>query len=65
VLIRLPLDEWSVKVSDGWPEDPPEDVALSVWAGVLPIRAEFGTPIAAPDLPSGIEPPTYLATWQA
>jgi nitroimidazol reductase NimA-like FMN-containing flavoprotein (pyridoxamine 5'-phosphate oxidase superfamily) len=53
-VLELPLDEWSVKVSDSPPEDPPEDVELPIWAGTLPIRASYGEPVAAPDLPPGI-----------
>lgn len=49
-VVALPLDEWSVKVSDGPPEDPDEDLAEPVWAGVLPLRLAAGTPVDAPDL---------------
>jgi nitroimidazol reductase NimA-like FMN-containing flavoprotein (pyridoxamine 5'-phosphate oxidase superfamily) len=63
MLLRLPLLEWSVKVSDRWPDDPPEDLAEPVWAGVLPITSTFGTPLPAPDLTPMIEPPDYVAQW--
>jgi uncharacterized protein len=48
VVLALPLTEWSVKVSDGPPEDPPEDLDWPVWAGVIPIAETLGTPIPAP-----------------
>jgi nitroimidazol reductase NimA-like FMN-containing flavoprotein (pyridoxamine 5'-phosphate oxidase superfamily) len=64
-VLALPLDEWSVKVSDGWPDDPPEDVHLPIWAGVLPMRHGFDAPLPAPDLPSGIAPPDYVGGWLA
>ena len=64
-LLALPIDEWSVKVSDGWPEDEPDDAGLPIWAGVLPIQRSFGAPIDAPDLPPGLEPPAYLRRWLA
>lgn len=64
--LALALDEWSVKVGDGPPEDEPEDYTeepwASVWAGVLPLHQVDGTPI--PDSPTqerGIALPTYLA----
>ena len=38
LVLALPLDEWSVKVSDGPPDDAAEDLDLPVWAGVLPLR---------------------------
>ena len=59
-VLALPLDEWSVKVSDGWPDDAPEDMDLDVWAGVLPLHEAAGVPVAAPDLPPGTALPAYL-----
>jgi hypothetical protein len=49
-VLALPLDEWSVKVSDGPPDDPAADLDAGVWAGVLPLRTVTGEPVAAPDL---------------
>jgi uncharacterized protein len=62
-LLRMPLREWSVKVSDGWPDDPVEDLPEPVWAGVLPIESAFGTPLPTPDLQQPYDPPPYLARW--
>jgi uncharacterized protein len=62
-LLRMPLTEWSVKVSNGWPDDPVEDLHEPVWAGVLPIEATFGAPVPTPDLDGPYEPPAYLAHW--
>lgn len=42
-------DNWSLKVGDGWSEDPEEDVASDVWAGVVPITMTYGEPRRAPD----------------
>jgi uncharacterized protein len=57
--LRLPIgaDNWSVKVGDGWPEDPEEDVAGDAWAGVVPMTVTYGEPQAAPDLTEGIPVP--------
>lgn len=49
-VLRLPLDEWSVKVGSGFGEDPDEDLDEPVWAGVLPMRVAYGAPVDAPDL---------------
>lgn len=51
-VLALPLDECSVKVSAGPPDDPTEDLAWPVWAGVIPIHEHLGQPVPAPDLVS-------------
>ncbi|HEY0902841.1 MAG TPA: pyridoxamine 5'-phosphate oxidase family protein [Marmoricola sp.] len=61
LVLALPLEEWSVKVSDGPPDDAPEDLDAPVWAGVLPIVTAYGEPLPAPDLrgdPPPWTPPT-------
>jgi nitroimidazol reductase NimA-like FMN-containing flavoprotein (pyridoxamine 5'-phosphate oxidase superfamily) len=57
LVLALPITEWSLKVSDGWPDDPPEDVAGPAWAGIVPMMAGYAAPLAAPDLRTGITPP--------
>ena len=62
LVLALPLDDWSLKISDGWPEDEDDDVAGPAWAGVVPVREVYGEPLAAPDLRTGIAvPPSVLA----
>jgi nitroimidazol reductase NimA-like FMN-containing flavoprotein (pyridoxamine 5'-phosphate oxidase superfamily) len=63
MVLALPLDEWSVKVSDGPPEDPPEDLDEPVWAGVLPIVTSYGEPVPAPDLRGDPALPPDLERW--
>jgi nitroimidazol reductase NimA-like FMN-containing flavoprotein (pyridoxamine 5'-phosphate oxidase superfamily) len=60
-VLALPIETWSLKVSDGWPEDPPEDVAGDAWAGVVPIAPRYGYPRPAPDLRDGIAVPASVA----
>jgi nitroimidazol reductase NimA-like FMN-containing flavoprotein (pyridoxamine 5'-phosphate oxidase superfamily) len=55
--LTLPILEWSLKVSAGWPDDPDEDVAGDAWAGVVPLVSTYTGPLAAPDLRDGIEVP--------
>lgn len=59
LVLRLAIGDanWSLKVSDGWPEDPPEDVEAGVWAGVVPMSVHFGEPRRAPDCPAEIPVP--------
>jgi uncharacterized protein len=49
--LRLPIgpENWSLKVSAGWSDDPDEDVASGVWAGVVPMSVAYGAPLPAPD----------------
>lgn len=62
LLLRLAIGDanWSLKVSDGWPEDPPEDVEAGVWAGVVPLSVAFGAPQRAPDCPESIPVPASV-----
>jgi nitroimidazol reductase NimA-like FMN-containing flavoprotein (pyridoxamine 5'-phosphate oxidase superfamily) len=59
-VLRVPLDEWSVKVSTGFSEDPDEDLHQPVWAGVVPLRVALGTPLDAPDLDPGLPVPAHV-----
>ncbi|RNL60531.1 pyridoxamine 5'-phosphate oxidase family protein [Nocardioides marmoriginsengisoli] len=61
MVLELPLVEWSVKVSAGPPEDPPEDLDAPVWAGVLPIVSSYGEPVPAPDLRGDPPLPAYFS----
>jgi uncharacterized protein len=60
LVLALPIREWSLKVSAGWPDDPADDVAGPAWAGVVPMRTVHGAPIAAPDLGPGRELPASV-----
>ncbi|MEI7860504.1 MAG: pyridoxamine 5'-phosphate oxidase family protein [Acidimicrobiales bacterium] len=62
MVLRLALDEASVKISEGPPDDDEADLALPVWAGVVPLRTARLDPVAAPDLPEGMAVPVHLAT---
>lgn len=63
MVLSLPLIEWSLKVSDGWPDDLPEDLDRDCWAGVVPLRESWGAPMPAPDLRAGIDVPGYVEDW--
>jgi nitroimidazol reductase NimA-like FMN-containing flavoprotein (pyridoxamine 5'-phosphate oxidase superfamily) len=67
VALRLDIgtDNWSLKVSDGWPEDPDEDVAGGAWAGVVPLTVQAGAPRPAPDEPAGIPVPASVLALSA
>ena len=60
-VLRLTLDEVSVKVSEGPPGDDEADLGLDVWAGVVPLRTVRMDPVPAPDLAAGIAVPEHVA----
>lgn len=45
LVLALPIAEASAKVRTGPPVDEPDDHALDVWAGVLPLRVTAGDPV--------------------
>jgi nitroimidazol reductase NimA-like FMN-containing flavoprotein (pyridoxamine 5'-phosphate oxidase superfamily) len=55
--LELPIEQWSLRILDGWPEDQASDIAGDAWAGLV----RFGAPSArvdpAPDLRPGIPVP--------
>jgi len=61
-VLRLSLDEASVKVSEGPPGDDADDLDLDVWAGEVPLTTVRGDPRPSPDLRDGIALPRHLAT---
>ena len=63
-VLRLPLEEVSVKARSGPPKDEPGDLDLPFWAGVLPLATVPGTPIPAPELTAGAEVPDHVRWWR-
>lgn len=65
--LALPLDEISVKVGDGPPDDVDSDlvdpVYSRIWAGWVPITESFGEPVAD-ELAEGIPVPDYVTRWR-
>jgi nitroimidazol reductase NimA-like FMN-containing flavoprotein (pyridoxamine 5'-phosphate oxidase superfamily) len=54
MVLTMPIQEWSMKVSAGWPDDEEDDIAGTAWAGVIPFHLRLGGPQSAPDLRAGI-----------
>lgn len=55
-VVELTIEDASAKVRSGPPIDDADDLALPVWAGVIPLPVVGAPPIAAPDLRSGLVP---------
>jgi nitroimidazol reductase NimA-like FMN-containing flavoprotein (pyridoxamine 5'-phosphate oxidase superfamily) len=62
-VLAMPLTEWSLKVSAGPPEDAETDLDRPVWAGVVPLRHQWGLPVPAPDLRPDLRAPAALTDW--
>jgi hypothetical protein len=61
-LLALSLDEASVKIRTGAPDDGDgPDADLGLWAGTLPLTSAWGTPVPDPALPPGIPVPVHIA----
>ena len=63
LMVSMPLNEASVKISNKFPADPAEEYPLPMWAGVLPIKHSYGEPIPDPNLIPGIPVPDYISRW--
>ena len=55
--LEMPIDQWSLRASDHWPEDPPEDIAGDAWAGIVRYGPRPAIAEQAPDLAPGIPVP--------
>lgn len=63
MLLRIPLTEASVKISNFGVNDDAEDMDIPVWAGVLPYRTIIGPLQACDDLYEGIAEPDYRSAY--
>ena len=62
-LLALPLEEASVKIRTGPPDDAHgADAALGLWAGEVPLAVTWQQPVPDPDLPPGIPVPAHISS---
>jgi len=61
LVLSLPIEQWSLKVSAGWPDDGPEDVGGPAWAGVVSFAVKAGPALPARDLREGISVPPSVS----
>ena len=66
--LSLSLEESSIKISEGPPEDLDEDLesvaGKAIWAGHIPIFEQLGVPIPDQFVPRGTPIPDYMKTWK-
>ena len=60
MIVELSLDKISAKSRTGDPSDDDEDLALPIWAGLLPIESKVGAPITAANA-AAIPVPSHIA----
>jgi len=64
-VLELSLEECSLKVSEGGPDDGEQDATLPVWAGTVPLAESWCDPVPAGDLSPGYESiPDYIRRWR-
>lgn len=63
-VVALDLDEASVKMRTGPPNDDAIDLHDGTWAGVVPIGLVAGAPEADEHTPSGAGPPPYATSYR-
>jgi nitroimidazol reductase NimA-like FMN-containing flavoprotein (pyridoxamine 5'-phosphate oxidase superfamily) len=59
-VLRMGLDEASAKMRSGGPKDDEDDIALPVWAGVLPLRLQPQVAQTEERVPEDISVPDYV-----
>ncbi|WP_035985932.1 pyridoxamine 5'-phosphate oxidase family protein [Leptolyngbya sp. KIOST-1] len=64
LVLGLPIAEASAKVRTGPPIDAPEDYALPVWAGEIPLQQTAAAPVADEQCLPQLEVPDYAATYR-
>jgi nitroimidazol reductase NimA-like FMN-containing flavoprotein (pyridoxamine 5'-phosphate oxidase superfamily) len=57
IIVSLPLDECSVKISANEVEDDEQDLNKGTWAGIVPFVTTLGEPIPADEEAAGLEVP--------
>jgi nitroimidazol reductase NimA-like FMN-containing flavoprotein (pyridoxamine 5'-phosphate oxidase superfamily) len=62
-LLAIDINEASAKMRSGPPGDDDEDMALDIWAGVIPLRVQSDDPIPAPDLKDGVDVPPSVENY--
>lgn len=56
-VLAIPVNEVSAKVRSGPPVDDEADLAMTCWAGVVPLRLEPQAPVTDGHVPPGVEAP--------
>ena len=67
ITLAMTLDECSVKIRSGGPDDDPSDLTnpdlAQLWSGTVPLYENFGIPVRADECRAEIKAPTYVQAW--
>ncbi|MCA1590507.1 MAG: pyridoxamine 5'-phosphate oxidase family protein [Acidobacteria bacterium] len=63
-VLKLPIEEASAKIRTGGPIDDEEDYEMKIWAGVLPLTVNTGTPMDDDRLNASISAPNYVKEYK-
>jgi len=63
-IFAIDLDEASAKIRADGPHDPEDDLALPIWAGVIPLRLTVGEPEPDEHLVPDVEVPGYVTGYR-
>ncbi|MFQ5352061.1 MAG: pyridoxamine 5'-phosphate oxidase family protein [Candidatus Binatia bacterium] len=64
MILALPLTEASAKSRSGAPIDDPDDYALAIWAGEIPLRQVSLEPLSDPAMDSPTPVPSYASHYR-
>jgi nitroimidazol reductase NimA-like FMN-containing flavoprotein (pyridoxamine 5'-phosphate oxidase superfamily) len=59
-ILRMPIESYSAKVSEGGPEDDEADLTHPAWSGVVPLSVVREDPIPVEGLDWSGDPPSYV-----
>ncbi|WP_282127434.1 pyridoxamine 5'-phosphate oxidase family protein [Roseobacter litoralis] len=64
MVLGMDITEGSAKVRTGHPGDEEEDYALPIWAGVIPVKTQIGTPIPDPRNLASVNLPDHVRNFR-
>ncbi len=64
-VLGMELNEVSAKVRSGPPGDDEDDYVWPIWAGVIPLSTQVGTPQPCPKLQAGLAVPDHVKNYKA